>query len=161
MKHPSADDIQEYLDGISGAEARVLESHLAECADCRARFEEYRDLYAGLGDGRAIPEIRDLPYRVMSRIEAWRSPTKESALEDWVLAICGVLLPTIALVVFVGIGSLAVGLVGLAGGVRDLAVRSMAGPRPTVIAAAAVVVLLVYLANGIALRRARSGSRRS
>ena len=160
MKHPSAEDIQEYLDGISGPDKRALKIHFQDCAACRARLEEYRKLYAGLADGRAIADIGDLPDKVMERIAGGPDPEVDSALKDVLLAGCGVLLAAAALILFVGIGPLAAGLAGLAGSMRDLATRGTAGVHPPVIAAAAAVIVLVYLANGIALRRAGSRSRR-
>lgn len=159
MKHLTAEDIQAYLDGVSGPETRALECHLQECAACRARLEEYRGFYAALADDRAIADIGDLPGKVMGRIEGEPDLELDSALKDILLAGCGVVLAAAALVLFVGIGPLAAGLAGLAGSMRYLATRGTAGLRLPAIAAAATVIVLVYLVNGIALHRAGSRSR--
>jgi anti-sigma factor RsiW len=161
LKHLTADDIQRYLDGTTGPEARALEVHLADCAACRTRLGEYRTLYAGLGEDRGIREIQGLPDKVMGRLPAGRLPERESALPDFILAGCGVLLAAAALVVFVGIGSLAAGLAGLGTAARDFAVGGVEGLRASAIAGAAAVMVLVHLANGIALRRARTRTSRS
>jgi len=47
-KHFSDDQIQEILDDMVHGVNRPLSAHGHDCADCRDRFEQYRQLYAGL-----------------------------------------------------------------------------------------------------------------
>ncbi len=51
MSHVDDGTLNALLDGeISGAEARVVETHLAACAECRGRFEEARAFLAEAGE---------------------------------------------------------------------------------------------------------------
>ncbi|MGH9680636.1 MAG: zf-HC2 domain-containing protein [Candidatus Acidiferrales bacterium] len=67
----------EYLDGRSApAERRAVETHLAACADCRARAEEFRALWSVMDD---VPELSPSPAfdaSLRTRIAAEPAPRK-------------------------------------------------------------------------------------
>ena len=156
MIHLTPEDIQRYLDGVAGRDRGEFDDHLAGCPGCLKRLEEYRTLYIDLGDDRAIHALPGLTDKVMNRLISGRRSEEESGLLDFVLAGCGILLAAVALIVFVGLGPLAAGLAGTGGAIRDLAGASASAAsrfRPPVLLAAAAVIFLVYIANGIALRR--------
>jgi len=156
LKHLTPEDIQRYLDGVAGRDTGEFDDHLAGCPGCLERLEEYRALYVDLGDDGAIPALPGLTDKVMNRLISGRRSEEESGLLDFVLAGCGILLAAVALIVFVGLGPLTAGPAWLGGAIRDLAGAGASAAsrlRPPVLLAAAAVIFLVYIANGIALRR--------
>jgi hypothetical protein len=55
LEHPSAESLQGYVEGATGAAERaLLESHLGACAQCSGELEEWRALYATLA---ALPQL--------------------------------------------------------------------------------------------------------
>jgi anti-sigma factor RsiW len=64
-----------YMDGRSTAAQRSrIESHSRECAACRRRASEYRELWSTLEEAPAIEPSLAFEARVRARIEAQRRP---------------------------------------------------------------------------------------
>lgn len=96
--------LNEYVDGTLAAEARALvETHLAECAGCRAAVAELRGLVAGAGAlPKSIDPARELWAAVAARIGKeergkgkgwWRVPLAAAATVILAFAVSR-LLPT-------------------------------------------------------------------
>lgn len=164
MKHVGDHDMQRYLDGAAGGDTQALDSHFAICPLCRKRLAEYRMLFADLGEDVAILHLGGITDGVMARITAGRQSEGRSGLVDAVLAISGALLALAALWVFVGLGPLPTGLADLTRSVRDLfgaGATATGGVGQSVLMSAALVIIIVFLVNGLAIRRAGTGSHSS
>jgi anti-sigma factor RsiW len=83
-----------YLDGrANAAERRNVEAHLAGCAACRLRAEEFRRLWDVLDETPALEPSLGFDARLRQRIAAeprprlWGSPAKAGwpALADWLM----------------------------------------------------------------------------
>ncbi len=107
MKHYTDDELTDYLHDELGeaADARV-HGHLAECTDCRSRYEAE----AGLSDmlrSSALAEERDFP--AMIRAQVWASiraaePTPLERLRAFISPIVAVpLAVALALVMYLGV----------------------------------------------------------
>ncbi|MCL6482047.1 MAG: zf-HC2 domain-containing protein [Firmicutes bacterium] len=76
-----ANRIVKYLDGrASAAERHELEAHLALCADCRTRVEEFRRLWVVLDEVPAIEPSPAFDARLRERIAAAPQPSPWSWL---------------------------------------------------------------------------------
>lgn len=159
MKHLTDTDIQTYLEGPGSEKARAFDDHLSGCRICRRRVDEYKSLFAHLGDDSAVPVVRGLADKVMASVTAARAPDEPSSLADLVLTGAGVLLAAAALYIFVGLQPLSRGLAMLGGSLPAIMSAGLGAAkdfgRPTLIAAAAVV-FLVYIINGLPFCRART-----
>jgi len=68
-QHPSAETLNEYLDGALDGPARAsVDSHLAGCAECAAQLESLRTLFAKLDALPEEPLARDLSANVVARL---------------------------------------------------------------------------------------------
>jgi len=69
MGHLSEELLNEYLDSaLDESSRRQVASHLAQCAECRARLEEWQEVFSGLASLPEIPLDRDLTPRVLARL---------------------------------------------------------------------------------------------
>jgi anti-sigma factor RsiW len=78
-----------YLDGKASApERRTVESHLAECGECRERAEQFRLLWGALDEWTAPPPSQGFDAAVLARVAqepargglwAWLLPSLPSA----------------------------------------------------------------------------------
>ena len=158
MKHLSDTEIQSYLDRPSGGIPGPLEDHLRTCAMCRRRLDEYRALFARLADDSGMPVYEGLTDAVMARVAARPHP-EHSGIYDLVLAAGGTAIAAAAIWLFVGLSPLYGGLARLSSAVVNVLARGAgpdAGPGPYPIAAAAAVILVVHLINGLAFRLLRA-----
>lgn len=74
MNHLTDSQFNEYLDHLlDAAEQAKIEAHLQACAECRAQFEELRQVTSTLADLREIKLIHDLTPPVMTRLAAKKS----------------------------------------------------------------------------------------
>jgi anti-sigma factor RsiW len=78
-----------YLDGKAGAaERRTVEAHLAECAECRERAQQFRLLWGALDEWTAPPPSPGFDAGVLARVAqeparrsfwAWLLPSPRAA----------------------------------------------------------------------------------
>ena len=88
-----------YMDGrANAAERRDVEAHLAACAACRARVEEYRRLWHALDEAPAIEPSLGFDARLRQRVAAeprprpwlWLMPSPRLAFAVALLALLSV-----------------------------------------------------------------------
>lgn len=174
MKHLTDADIQTYLDGNLGDGVRTVEDHLHTCEMCRGHVEEYRALYAQLADDSALPVYRGLSDAVIVRAIPAGSWKERSGFVDAILAAGGAVIAVVTFLLLSDLSPLTAGLTDLGHGIRQLLSvgahlatgGSEAGFRPSVLLAAAAVILIAYFLNGLTFcwvmtRRIRDRSRRA
>lgn len=91
-----ADAIAAYaLNALDAAEARVLEAHLATCAECRAELAELRRAVNGIGLSAIAEEPpADLRAKIVNRAELTRGTrsTQGSSIVPWMVAAASIAL---------------------------------------------------------------------
>jgi anti-sigma factor RsiW len=106
LNHPMPDRLEAYVEGsLDGADAAVLESHLASCARCESEVVEIRSLFDALA---ALPELapsagfaervmKDVRVRqpVLERVNQWLDRLAPSTNRGWAIATAMVAMPAL------------------------------------------------------------------
>ena len=103
-RHLLPNEFDLLLDEPSGFGVQPLRQHVRDCADCRARLDEAREVVAALGELPLMSPRIGLADRVMSRVpvfEPWHVAARDSVLR-WVPSSPGARALAAVLVAIVG-----------------------------------------------------------